>query len=179
VAVDLNRYLVVDQGGGRYMSMAVPYDARRLSAIDRDGGVWTASSATYRITRLDSSGDTSLVLQADVEGIPLTSEEREQALSSFRAAGVDPILPEQKPVLAQVYADDLGRLWVERTREVEEQPRRLDVYDREGQLLGAVQLPHDVTGTLIVRGQRLYAVARDELDVPYVVRASVPAFDRR
>jgi hypothetical protein len=102
-----------------------------------------------------------------------------EGLASFRAAGVTPILPEDKPVLAQLYTDDLGRLWVERTREVEEQPRRLDVYDQEGLLLGAVQLPPDVTGILNVRGQRLHAVAQDELDVPYVVRASVPTFARR
>lgn len=159
------------------MNTGVPFDARPLAAIDRTGSTWTAFTDVYRLARIDSAGDTALVIQLNVQGLPITSEERDRAQSIFSRAGVDPVIPEQKPVLERLYADDENRLWVERARDPDA-PRRFDVYDAEGEYVGSLLLPADVVGTPVIRNGHIYSVARDELDVSYVVRAPIPDFGR-
>jgi hypothetical protein len=53
--------------------------------------------------------------------------------------------------------------------------RLLDVFDSEGRYLGRVELPFVMERypTPLFRNGRIYAVTRDDLDVPYVVSAMI------
>lgn len=50
--------------------------------------------------------------------------------------------------------------------------KQVDVFDGEGRYLGRVASPDPLplTGQVLIRGDRLYVVVRDEIDIPYVVR---------
>jgi hypothetical protein len=49
------------------------------------------------------------------------------------------------------------------------------VFDTQGRYLGRLRAPVDVGGSPppVFRGDRIYAVTRDELDVPYIVRLRI------
>jgi hypothetical protein len=49
-----------------------------------------------------------------------------------------------------------------------------DVYDRDGRYLGVVQMPERFQPRTF-RGDKIYGVWRDELDVQYVMRVRVEA----
>ncbi len=83
--------------------------------------------------------------------------------------------PEVKPAIERFYVDDRGRLWVLPVARRGFEGRRFDVFDAHGRYLGPVELPFPLYTSVppVFRDGRLYAVTRDELDVPYVVRARI------
>jgi hypothetical protein len=105
-----------------------------------------------------------------------------------------PGIPDTKPPLRDVFADADGRIWVVVSRpgretmtaaEAREEARRtgrtplrfqeppaFDVFDSEGRFLGPVAAPPDLQldPAPLARGDSVWAVARDELGVPSVVR---------
>ncbi|NIP83339.1 MAG: hypothetical protein GWM90_30580, partial [Gemmatimonadetes bacterium] len=111
---------------------------------------------------------------------------------SWRWNGPD--VPATKPPLRDLFVDDDGRIWVvvsrpgravmtEAEAEAEaarsgrptlrfEEPVALEVFDREGRFLGPVRAPSGfrVDPRPVIRGQDVWAVVRDELGVPQVVR---------
>jgi hypothetical protein len=106
-----------------------------------------------------------------------------------------PSIPGTKPPYRALFVDEDNRLWVmvsqegrevmseagalEEERQTGSRPQRFreppafDVFDSEGRFLGHVRVPESLSYRRpepIVRGERVWAVTRDELDVPYVVR---------
>lgn len=104
-----------------------------------------------------------------------------------------PAIPETKPAYRRAWADEEGRLWVqlhtegeripegqmeERDGPDEEPPDRwreplvFDLFEPDGTYLGAVRAPRglQVSPRPVARGEVVWAVVRDELDVPYVAR---------
>jgi hypothetical protein len=171
---------------GGQMVMGLPFAPSSIAALDRAGNVWTASSDAYTITRASAAGDTLLVLKVEETAPAVTAEDRaewEEGMSrvfervpSIRAE-LESHIPERKPILTQLVTDDEGRLWVGRTVPAGEAPL-YDVFDREGEYLGATRLFEGMSAYLpfVVRRGRVYAMVRDDLDVPYVVSGPVPAF---
>jgi hypothetical protein len=76
---------------------------------------------------------------------------------------------------AGLVVDDSGRLWVRRFAESMEEPT-FDVFDRDGNHLTSLRLGIRTPAFFHprIRGDRLYTLARDEMEVPYVVRLEVP-----
>lgn len=105
-----------------------------------------------------------------------------------------PPIPEIKPPFGSITVDEDGRLWVsvrqpgypyrteQEAREEEERTGRpqmryreravFDVFDAEGRFLGPVTVPEDfqTRPVPVARGDTVWAVTRDELGVPRVVR---------
>ena len=164
-------------------SAGVPFSASLISRIDREGRLWFASTNRYRIHRADvETGDTLLVIDFDAPPVAVSEEERNREiaqLDSFvqRTGGTtwdQSVIPTTKPILQQFELDDQGRLWVRMNSA--DSVTAIDVFAQSGQLLATTStaLPFwSYDGQLRVRGDHLYAIVRDELDVQYVVRARI------
>lgn len=113
----------------------------------------------------------------------------------FMTSEIPPV-PGTKPAYRSFMFDDEGRIWVwlympavktepgePRTmRGIEEpmptrswrEPRVFDVFESDGTYLGHVEVP-ERTSIYAIRGDELWAVERDEMNVPYVVRYRLAA----
>jgi len=173
----------MDRGGFRIWG--IPFDHRTLSAVDAEGGIWIGDPDVYRIVRMEASGDTTLIVEAAVEPLPVTDADREAwkaprlERSPDDARTLDEVLelaPDTRSVLSALYFDDRGRVWVERAVPADE-ASFFDVFARDGSWEGAYRLGFEPAAglPLRIRHGHLYAVVRDSLDVPRVVRTAVPA----
>ena len=106
-------------------------------------------------------------------GPALTADERERAQAQidgekerFDLREHPWGIPDRKPVLAELFFDRAGRLWVERTGVEGEEMREADVY-REGALVARYRWPRRVShlGSPWVTETALYGTTRDSLDV--------------
>jgi len=126
-------------------------------------------------------------------------EQRRRLTASFRRQYGDwgwngPAIPDFKPPFKEILVSWEGDLWVvlstpgvatmseaeAREEEAESgmpplryrEPVAFDVFDPQGRYLGPVQVPLDfrVDPEPIMRGDQVWAVTRDELDIPRVVR---------
>jgi len=114
-----------------------------------------------------------------------------------------PPIPDKKPAFRDLRFDSDGRLWVQLYSEAEpipqdeiepaepgsneapprrwREPVRFDVFDVDGTYLGVLDTPRGFRASPqpAVRGNVMWAVVRDQLDVPYLVRFRiVPEPDR-
>ena len=75
-----------------------------------------------------------------------------------------------KPILAGMFVDDEGGLWVQRVVP-SDAPAFYDRFSAEGDYLGSVRLAfRPARGRVWVQHGNIYTWVVDELDVPYVVR---------
>jgi hypothetical protein len=105
-----------------------------------------------------------------------------------------PAIPDTKPPFTDIFTGDDGRIWVQlsqtgvptmseaEAREEEDRSGRpvmryrapvvYDVYEPDGSYLGVVQTPSEfrTSPEPVARGDYLWGVVRDELDVPSIVR---------
>lgn len=176
------RYHVTHRGNG-WSSRGVPYQPNPITIVNPSGGLWMTDGSAYGFVRLDDVGDTLMIIEADVPPPPVTAADREALVSSilergeeFRRAAeaVSDALPETKPAISGLVVDDEGRLWVRRGEDERQEPR-FDVFAADGTFEMAVRLEFRPGPYLPIRIRdgRVYALVRDELDVPYVVRASI------
>ena len=155
----------------------------------------------YRISRYDRSGTLRSVVARDREPRPLTDRDLRAFYAYLDRAWLDAGVPPSQlsanrarvsfadnlPAFSAVHEGPDGTLWVqpvqapgalsdeaiERYNFIEDfGSRAWDVYDREGHFLGVVEMPPRVQPRLFSGGV-IYAVARDELDVQYVVRLRI------
>ncbi len=109
-----------------------------------------------------------------------------------------PPIPDTKPPFREIYTGQDGRIWVLQHQpaeripedEIEEgdpgdpsarpptrwrEPVAFDVFEADGAYLGQVAAPQgfSIYPTPVFRGDRVWAVVRDELDVEYLVRFRV------
>jgi hypothetical protein len=108
-----------------------------------------------------------------------------------------PDIPSVKPPISGLFVADDGRIWVQlsqravldrslassrdartafdsadlfRSRERWKEPRVYDVYEPTGAYVGQVEFPMNVVGPFVGRGDTVWAVTVDSLDVPTVKR---------
>jgi hypothetical protein len=81
-------------------------------------------------------------------------------------------VPATKPPLYGLSLDDRGRLWV-RLTEPTSDTTVYDLFSRDGSHVGTVGLPFRIDRFVppVVRGDTVWAVVTDDLEVQYVVRA--------
>jgi len=168
----------------------VPLAGRPLSAFDPAGALWTASSDTYRVTKLSLTGDTLLIVELPGTGPDASSQERADEIAKVTALlaearrrggaagrGSDATdweaaVGKRKPVLLSLSVDDQSRLWVQR-RTFSRGPV-FDVIDATGQMVGTIDPDFEPSSTLppVIRGRSIYAVV-DSAGAPTVIRAPV------
>lgn len=145
--------------------------------VPAPGGVLAiAHSATYRIAFLDPSGDTIRVVDKAHDSVPIADEEWDSATAEYRewrrnlpGARCEPDgleRPDAKPALIDIFFDSDRRMWVEVNTTA---GRAFDVFDVAGRQLGRVPISGEKRNAPpYARGNRLYLVAADSLDVQTV-----------
>ncbi len=88
------------------------------------------------------------------------------------------------PAFQDLVVGPMGSLWAQHVQPVSELSEEedfdlndmgapeWDVFDSEGRFLGVVAMPHRFK-RMVFRGDKIYGVWRDELDVQYVVRLRI------
>jgi len=174
-------YRYEDPTGLRQL-LLIPFEPSEIIEVDPSGGFWRANSAVYRIVRTDESGDTLVVIEADLPVERVTDEDRAAYIEDVveyepearrDAEVVAALLADVKPILVGMFVDDEGTLWVERV--VPRDARAFyDRFSAEGDYLGSIRLAFaPAAGVIWVQHGNIYSWIVDELDVPYVVRAPV------
>jgi hypothetical protein len=162
------------------VAVGAPFMPRIHWFFDPGGWLWFGSSDRYRIVRRSFAGDTAQIIERDHEPLPVTSQEVDAWLAGrgpqrvLEAGGsIDRSrIPSTRPVFEDLIVDDEAHLWV---RMVTADDVTFDVFDPEGRYLGPVSTPDRLAlhPRPVIRGNKLYAVVRDSLDVPYIVRYAV------
>lgn len=149
--------------------------------------LWFGTANRYRIYARRVGGDTIRIVERAVEPEPRSEEEiasevsrvnqRIHALTDGDGGGVTAEdFAEVEPLYRSFWLDDAGRLWVARGGYDDPPVREIDVFGPQGRYLGPVRSdvglrPRQAAPAL--RGQRIWAVTEDTLDVEYVVRGRI------
>ena len=162
--------------------MSVPFFARGQQAVDPGGGVWNAAPGdpSYRLAHATLTGDTTLIIETERAPLAVTATDRDTAVArireSLRERGGDlqqdwSKIPDVKPAVSGLFLAEDGRLWVRTPTDGD--GLRYDIYERDGRFAGTAVTELNVFSPIapIVRGDTVWAVVTDELDVAYIVRA--------
>jgi hypothetical protein len=158
----------------------------------------------YRIKRYSSDGNIEAIITRPFERKPVTQGDQDAFMRFverlWRDQGIPQAAVEQLrsaihfgeffPAFATLAAGSNGILWVQHIQRAsdlsEEQLESYnlfedtgapewDVFDADGRLLGVVSMPERFAPRLF-RGDKVYGVWRDELDVQYVMRYRIVGF---
>ena len=183
--VEAEYFELVNEDGFTTMSAAVPFQGFMAWRFSPTGTVWTLLTDRYEFLEMTTGGEVLRRVTKDHEPIPVTDEEREQAIDNlewFTSQGgqIDRSkFPKSKPSTASFFIDDAGNLWVEQqvaASDSDNAGRLFDLFDPEGRYLGTLRLPFSLAWSRpepIVRDGILYGVTSDEVGVQYVVRARI------
>lgn len=175
----------VSENGSSTMRAGVPFQEYMTWRFSPTGTVWTLLTGRYQLTEMTIDGKVLRTITKDHEPIPVTDEEREQAverLEWFTSQGgqIDRSkFPGSKPSTVSFFVDDDRNIWVERqvpAADEDDVGRLFDLFDDEGRYLGMLRLPFDLHYSIpapIVRDGVLYGATYDEIGVLYVVRARI------
>ena len=157
----------------------IPFDPSDHHLVNPPGGFWSANTGSYRLTRTGGSGDTILVIEASLAGLPVTPDDRSAYVESraerepesrrdFEAVAA--LMPDFKPILQGILVDDEDRLWVRRTVPADASPF-FDLFSQDGDHLGSVRLAFQPGYRYWIRHGAIYTWVVDDVGVQYVVRA--------
>lgn len=160
------------------MMTDVPFAPQMVSDFGADGTFWGGVSDRYRLAQTTLRGDTLRIVEREWTPAPVSGAERKEEEEGLKwmmeqGARLDlSRIPSTKPAFARVFTDDQGYLWVQPNLAAEENGKVLDVFDPEGRYLGAVRSPVKLSSSVpvLVRGNQMYTVVMDEMEIPYVVR---------
>lgn len=157
--------------------VGIPFrPASGTGVVDPRGTVWSANSGSYELVQHSLAGDTVRVVTRAYEPVPVTDDDLAGFRESISTLGpVDESrIPRVKPAFTTISVAPDGELWV-RVERAHGAPAAFDVFDTTGRAHGTVEAPMPI-GTyapLHLTRDALYAVARDDDDVPYVVRLRI------
>ena len=175
----------VSEDGSSTMRAGVPFQEYMTWRFSPTGTVWTLLTGRYQLTEMTIDGTVLRTITKDHEPIPVTDEDREQAVENlgwFTSQGgrIDRTkFPGSKPSTVSFFIDDEGNTWVERqvpAAAEDDVGRLFDLFDDAGRYLGTLRLPFELHHTIpepIVREGVLYGATYDEIGVLYVVRARI------
>ncbi|MDT8369941.1 MAG: hypothetical protein RQ745_12110 [Longimicrobiales bacterium] len=173
---------------GRDGSVVTGCPASYTFELHRPGG------EIVRVTRID--WEPVPVDRAERDGFVAAHEYDRGERGGFRGDGWSwrgPAPPEQRPAYLRLFLDPAGRVWVwpsqrrqARERVARSGPSRVwrppaegafEVFDRSGKLLGAIRWPEELRydpypgySDPYIRGDTVWAVQRDSLDVEYLTK---------
>ena len=178
--VERERFELTNSTGG-FIWAGVPYQGSLMWRLSPWGTIWAMLTDEYRLFELTPEGDTLRSITRAFTPLPVTPEDREQARENMKwftdqGGRIDlSKLPATKPAASSFFFDDERNLWVEKITASGVENASYDVFDSVGRFLGTIDLPIPLSSNPqpIVRDGVLYGVTRDELEVPYVVRARI------
>ena len=163
-------------GGGGISFFSNPYSVRPRPVPAPDGRIAFVPGAGYHIALITSTGDTARIIEKQYDAVPVSDTEWDEATKEYRdwmekapGAKCNPVeftRPAAKSAVRDIFHDDDQQMWVEVTSR---DGFTFDVFDREGRQIGSVPAParyRDVPP--YIRGDRLYLVVADSLDVQSV-----------
>ena len=173
-----------------FVRASVPYGSGLVWRLVWPGYIWFGETGDYHLYQRSLAGDTLRIVSKAFEPLPVTSSDIDSAIVGLewftRQGGrVDRSrFPAVKPAWQTLYTDDERNLWVVPVLPQEGSRygvQGFDVFDPEGRYLGRVTVPFDLAQypPPLIRGGFLYGVVRDEMEVPYVVRARLERPDVR
>lgn len=157
--------------------MSVPFWPRGFRKADGSGHFWhkAADVNDYRIARTTWAGDTTLVVESRRPTRPVNGAARDSAIEAIRERVQQELdwsrIPAERPVVEGLHVAADGRLWVHVG--ATGQALVFDVFGPDGVYQGTTLTEARLRPyvTPVIRGDTLWGVVTDELDVPYVVRA--------
>ena len=167
--------------------MGVPFTGSRYLRLDPRGYVWCGDTRELHLAQF-RLGDSVPIRAIEAAATParVTPEERDAAIAEVRKFGPgaewEPdfsLIPATKPIVEALDFDDTGRPWV---RAMTSAGFQLFVFDTSGRHVATAPFPAKAPRwfQLIIRGDRIYAVTTDSLDIPGVTRFRVlPATQTR
>lgn len=159
------RFEILNEAGLPAMATTIPFTGQLTWKLDPRGYIWSAVTDRYRIVQQALAGDTVLIIEGAGRPLPVTPQERAEALDNLRAfveAGgrIDASrIPSTKPVLIDFVVDDSGHVWVLPLRNADASQLAFDVFDPSGRYLGEVPTPVQLstfTARPVFRGDRVY-----------------------
>ncbi|WP_423926686.1 hypothetical protein [Candidatus Palauibacter sp.] len=171
--------------GGGYMAYSIPFYPHEARYIDPRGAVWSTwrGEPEYRIKRWQPGGDTTLLVETRRPPVPVPAVERDSVIDLMRQMlsnmGVGEWdwsrVPTIKPAVEAIFESAEGNLWIRTPSNGD--GVLFDVYARDVAYLGTASLSSGLNlfeqVTPVVRGDLVWLIATDELDVPYVIRARI------
>lgn len=172
-----------EDGGG--IKAGVPYAGGVAWDLDASGTFWVArNTARYRIDRIGADGDTLVRIERTFAPAAVTRPEVDSAIAGMKwftdqGGRVDRSqFPERKPAIVRLWVSSTGHLLVQPTTSAfgsgwSAPAELLDVFEPDGRYLTELPLPPGFATAAprpLFTESHVYAVVRDELDVPYVVR---------
>jgi len=153
----------------------IPFTSRVVYDLDPNGFVWFGDTGDYQLTKLNMNGDTVLQVSLDRQPVPVTAEEGRneiQDLSSLGVALPPGSLPSVKPLFESLHVTDGGDVWV--YPYVLDRPLGsiIDMFSGNGVYLGSATAESGISfmAPPVIRGDHVYAITVDELNVPRLVR---------
>ena len=176
-------YKIMMVGQGINVLMSPTAFARSGVFAAHPDGVWAGFGERWELRLYDAAtGALSRIARAPGLERDLTDQEMAAVHEAAMATDSTPAQrerravwwelsprPEVRPTYDRLLVDDQGRLWLREWPGAGKDPQRWWVFQREGDLLGSVDVPTGVT-LMAVSGADAWGVFRDELDVQYVVR---------
>ncbi len=171
--------------GGGYMAYSIPFYPHEVRYIDPRGAFWSTREGDreYRIKRWRPGGDTTLLVETRRPPVAVPAVERDSVIDMMRQMVSDmgvgewdwSRVPTVSPAVEDIFESAEGNLWVRTPSGGAEV--LFDVYSGDGAYLGTASLGLGLNlvdrVAPVVRGDQVWLVATDELDVPYVVRARI------
>jgi hypothetical protein len=159
-------------------------DGSGVAVVERRAASDVRAPSSFRLMRIDGSGDTVSSRDHAYRPIPVPAAVLEEAIATNieqeRRRGDPPgareferalreadLIPRTLPPVSEAISGGDGTLWLRRERTAE--PEHVwNVFDPDGAMPGVVRLPRSVS-LRDANGDLLVGVETDALDVPYVV----------
>lgn len=189
------------EGGTSVSVNGVPFSPSEHWAYHPGGYFIHGIGDRYRVTLLRP--ESPLRIERAVQPVPVAPGEKAEAerAATRNMRNTDPGwswdgpgIPDAKPAFTDLYTGRDGRIWVrvpmpgvegddpdydptdpDAVEDRWSEPIAFDVFEDDGTFLGRVEAPADMSlyPTPIFDGDRVWAVTRDEFDVPRIVRFRV------
>ena len=169
----------VSRGDQALAFLSVPFYAHEQSALSPALRIWSTPQGdpSCRLIRWRPPGDTAMILDVDRAPVPTDMAAADSITRGYEerfGTSLDRSeIPETAPAVRSFFFDDDGRLWVRVRTPDDDSLRTFDAFDsRSGAFLGTLvtELRLESTPPPTVRGDTLWGVVRDEMDVQFVVR---------
>ncbi len=123
---------------------------------------------------MDRQGKLLKIIQRKFKPLKKTKEEQEEEKKKFDEAikrmGVDAGFkyePDKtKPIISQMFTDNLNRLWVNTLEGAAVSGMAFDIFDNSGKYLNKITIDFKTGGNILIKKNFMYCIFQDEEELP-------------